>query len=153
MGWILFGEANHSNTQLMSKYAPDLAKHKFYVWLNNYHWLPTVILGAILGLVGGLPLVDWAICLRIVVGLHATWLVNSATHLWGYRRFRTKEGSTNLWWVALLTYGEGWHNNHHADPRAAIYARRWWELDPTWALIRMLEVLGLARDVHRPRRA
>ena len=83
MGWILWGEANHSNTKMMCQYAPDLAKHRFYVWLNNYHWVPLAVLGAGLLALGGLPMFLWGICLRIVFGLHATWLVNSATHMWG----------------------------------------------------------------------
>ena len=116
IGWILFGETNHNNTKLMSRYAPDLAKHKFYVWLNNYHWVPNVVLAVILLAIGGLPLFFWAGCLRLIFGLHATWLVNSATHMWGGRRFATRDDSRNNWWVALITFGEGWHNNHHAHP-------------------------------------
>ena len=61
-------------------------------------------------------MVLWGIFLRTVVGLHGTWLVNSATHMWGTRRFQTRDDSRNSWWVALLTFGEGWHNNHHAHP-------------------------------------
>src|SRR5205823_1568342 len=115
-GWILFGEGNHNNTALMSKYAPDLAKHRFYRVLNSWHWVPIVVLAAILLAIGGLPLVFWGVCLRVVVGLHFTWLINSATHMWGKRRFATRDDSRNVWWVALLTFGEGWHNNHHAHP-------------------------------------
>jgi fatty-acid desaturase len=87
VGWLMFGESNHNNTAAMAKYAPDLAKHRFYVWLNNYHWVPMVLLTVALGFIGGLPLILWGVCLRVVVGLHATWLVNSATHMWGRRRF------------------------------------------------------------------
>ena len=86
IGWILLGEANHNNTKQMSKYAPDLAKHTFYIWLNNYHWVPMLVLGRFL-LRGSRRIsqlhVLWGIFLRVVVGLHATWLVNSATHMWG----------------------------------------------------------------------
>src|SRR5437588_9698424 len=71
VGWILLGEVNHNNTRLMSKYAPDLAKHRFYVWLNNYHWVPILALGAVLFAIGGLPMLRWGVCLRVVVGLHA----------------------------------------------------------------------------------
>jgi fatty-acid desaturase len=76
VGWLLFGEANHSNTKAMGKYAPDLARQPFYVWLNNYHWFPLVVMGAILYAVGGLPLFLWGIFVRVVFGLHATRLVN-----------------------------------------------------------------------------
>jgi stearoyl-CoA desaturase (delta-9 desaturase) len=89
---------------------------------------------------------------RTTLLLHATWLVNSATHLWGYRSYATRDRSTNLWWVALLTLGEGWHNNHHAFPRSACHGLRWWELDVTYGLIRLLALLGLVKHVHVPGR-
>lgn len=148
VGWILFGEANHNNTRMMSKYAPDLAKHRFYVWLNNYHWVPMVVLGLSLLAIGGLPLMLWAICLRVVLGLHATWLVNSATHMWGARRFATRDDSRNNWWVALITFGEGWHNNHHAHPTSARHGLAWYEFDPSWLQIKILKFFGLARSVR-----
>jgi fatty-acid desaturase len=147
MGWILIGESKHNSTRLMAKYAPDLAKDRFYVWLNNYHWLPMVVLAAALFLMGGLPMLLWGVCLRVVVGLHATWMVNSVTHMWGSRRFSTGDDSRNNWWVALLTFGEGWHNNHHAHPTSARHGLAWYEFDPSWIQIRMLESLGIARAV------
>jgi stearoyl-CoA desaturase (delta-9 desaturase) len=148
MGWILFGESKHSDTVAMAKYAPDLAKQRFYVWLNNYHWVPMVILGGILFAFGGLPMILWGVCLRVVVGLHSTWLVNSATHMWGSRRFDTKDDSRNSWWVALLTFGEGWHNNHHAHPTSARHGLAWYEFDPSWIQIRILKALGIARHLR-----
>jgi len=148
MGWILFGETNHNNTRLMSKYAPDLAKHRFYVWLNNYHWLPIVALAAVLFGIGGVPLVLWGVCLRVVVGLHATWLVNSATHMWGKQRFATGDDSRNNWWVALITFGEGWHNNHHAHPTSARHGLAWYELDHSWILIKILKRLGVVKSMY-----
>jgi len=147
MGWILFGEANHNNTRMMSKYAPDLARDPFYVWLNNYHWVPMVFLGAILYAFGGLPLFLWGICLRVTLGLHATWLVNSATHMWGYRNFETRDDSRNSWWVALMTFGEGWHNNHHAHPTSARHGLAWYEIDFSWMQISILKALGIATAV------
>jgi fatty-acid desaturase len=146
-GWIVFGEANHNNTRMMAKYTPDLAKHRFYIWLNNYHWIPMVALGMLLLAVGGFPMLLWGVCLRVVAGLHATWLVNSATHLWGRRRFTTRDDSRNNWWVALLTFGEGWHNNHHAHPTSARHGLAWYELDHSWILINVLKYFGIARDV------
>jgi fatty-acid desaturase len=147
MLWIVFGEGNHNNTALMSRYAPDLGRDKFYVWLNTWHWVPLTVLGLILAAIGGLPMVLWAIFLRVVVGLHFTWLVNSATHMWGKRRFITRDDSRNNWWVALLTFGEGWHNNHHAHPTSARHGLAWYELDVTWLHIRLLQKLGLAKSV------
>lgn len=148
VGWLLFGETNHNNTRAMGKYAPDLAKHRFYVWLNNYHWVAVVALGAVLFAIGGLPMLLWGVCLRVVVGLHATWLVNSATHMWGARRFATRDDSRNNWWVALLTFGEGWHNNHHAHPTSARHGLAWYEFDVSWIQIKLLRLFGVAKGVH-----
>jgi stearoyl-CoA desaturase (delta-9 desaturase) len=146
-GWILLGETKHNNTRLMSKYAPDLAKDRFYVWLNNYHWVPIVVLGVLLLALGGLPMILWGVCFRVVFGLHATWLVNSATHMWGSRRFSTRDDSRNNWWVALLTFGEGWHNNHHAHPTSARHGLAWYELDHSWILISVLKFFGIAKSI------
>jgi fatty-acid desaturase len=147
VGWILFGETNHNNTRMMSRYAPDLAKYRFYIWLNNYHWVPIVTLTVILFALGGLPMVLWGNCLRIVAGLHATWLVNSATHMWGARRFATRDDSRNNWWVALISFGEGWHNNHHAHPTSARHGMAWYEFDPSWLLIKVLKLFGVAKSI------
>jgi fatty-acid desaturase len=147
VGWLLFGDAQHNNTLLMSKYAPDLGKNRFYVWLNDYHWVPIVLLAGLLFAIGGLPMLLWGICVRAVVGLHATWLVNSVTHMWGSRRFATRDDSRNNWWVALITSGEGWHNNHHAHPTSARHGLAWYEFDLSWLQIRLLKLLGLAKCV------
>src|SRR5690242_13082259 len=95
MGWILMGETLHENTASLSRYVPDLAKDKFHVWISKWHWVPTVALGLAILAIGGWKYVLWGIFMRIVLGLHSTWLVNSATHLWGSRRFATKDDSTN----------------------------------------------------------
>ena len=148
VGWLLVGENKHSNTPLMSKYAPDLVKDPFYVWLNDYHWVPIVVLGLFLLAIGGIPYVLWGICVRVVVGLHCTWLVNSVTHMWGSRRFATRDDSRNNWWVALITSGEGWHNNHHAHPTSARHGLAWYEFDLSWIQIKILKYFGLARSVQ-----
>ena len=148
VGWILWGETNHNNTRVMSKYAPDLAKHKFYVWLTNYHWVPNVALGIVVLVFGGIDLFLWAMCFRIVFGLHATWAVNSATHMFGSRRFHIRDDSRNTWWIALISFGEGWHNNHHAHPTSARHGLAWYELDQSWLLIKALQFFGLAKNVR-----
>ena len=150
MLWTVFGEPLHANTALMGKYAPDLMKDPFYRVLNTWHWVPLVVLGLVLLGVGGLPWLLWGVFLRVTLGLHATWLVNSATHLWGSRRFSTADDSKNSWWVALLTFGEGWHNNHHAHPTSARHGLGSYELDLTWLQIRLFEKIGLASDVRLP---
>ena len=92
-------------------------------------------------------MVLWGIFLRVVVGLHATWLVNSATHMWGSRRFATRDDSRNSWWVALLTFGEGWHNNHHAHPVSARHGLAWYEFDISWITLKALTAIGVVRDL------
>ena len=147
MGWILFGDTHHNNTELMGKYAPDLGRDQFYRWLNSYHWVPLTTLGLVLLAVGGWSMVLWGIFLRVVVGLHGTWLVNSATHMWGTRRFETRDDSRNSWWVALLTFGEGWHNNHHAHPVSARHGLAWYEFDISWITLKLFNAIGLVSDL------
>jgi stearoyl-CoA desaturase (delta-9 desaturase) len=147
MGWILFGDTHHNNTELMGKYAPDLGRDQFYRWLNSYHWVPLTTLGLVLLAVGGWPMVLWGIFLRVVVGLHGTWLVNSATHMWGSRRFETRDDSRNSWWVALLTFGEGWHNNHHAHPVSARHGLAWYEFDISWITLKLFNAIGIVSDL------
>jgi stearoyl-CoA desaturase (delta-9 desaturase) len=81
---------------------------------------------------------------------HATWTVNSASHVWGYRNFETADASRNLWWVAIITFGEGWHNNHHAQHRSAMHGMKWWEFDLTFEIIRLMKMTGLAWDLVLP---
>jgi fatty-acid desaturase len=148
MLWMIFGDGLHNKTDVLGKYAPDLYREPFYRFLNTWHWVPLTVLGFVLLAVGGWSWVMWGVFLRVTLGLHFTWLVNSATHMWGSRRFGTRDDSRNLWWVALLTFGEGWHNNHHAHPTSARHGLAWYELDITWLQIRLLEKLGIARAVH-----
>ena len=151
MGWILTGEGMHHDESVLARYVPDLARDRAHVALSNWHWTSNVVVGLALLAYGGIPYVLWGIFFRTTAGLHATWLVNSATHKWGRRRFPTKDDSTNNWWVALLTFGEGWHNNHHAHPTSARHGLAWYELDPNWIGIRTLQSLGLAWDVRQAR--
>lgn len=131
-------------------YAPDLLKDKFFCWMETYFWLPTVIVGLALLYFGGIPAVLWGVCFRLVFLYHATWFVNSAAHKWGYRPFKS-EIATNNWWVALLAFGEGWHNNHHAFPTSARHGLRGWEFDVSWISIWVMSKLGLASKIRLPR--
>jgi stearoyl-CoA desaturase (delta-9 desaturase) len=151
MGWILSGRSLHQSTQLLAPYVPDLRRDKFYLWLSKYHWLTQVVVGVAVLYFGGWNMALWAVFFRTVVGLHATWLVNSATHLWGSQRWATGDDSTNNFWIALLTWGEGWHNNHHAHPSSARHGLRWWEIDTNWYVISALRMMGLAHDIKLPR--
>ena len=149
MGWILTGTGQQYPQEVLQRYAPDLMRDKVHVWLNRFYYVPLVALGMVLLAVGGWSLLMWGIFLRITVGLHATWLVNSATHMWGSKRFETTDDSRNNWWVALLSFGEGWHNNHHAHPVASRHGIAWYEIDMNWWGIRTLEMLGLATDIKK----
>ncbi|HMH99522.1 MAG TPA: acyl-CoA desaturase, partial [Bradyrhizobium sp.] len=98
----------------------------------------------------GLGIMMFGVFVRTVLVWHITWAVNSVTHLWGYRNYETDEDSRNNIVVGLIANGEGWHNNHHADPRSARHGHRWWEIDNTYLTIRFLAWLGLASDVVVP---
>jgi stearoyl-CoA desaturase (delta-9 desaturase) len=154
-GWLLVGESLHAQFEALGRYAPDLKKDRFHMWLSKYHWLTLTLSGVLLLSLGwafggwkcGVGMVLWGVFLRVTIGLHTTWLVNSATHLWGGRRFETKDDSRNSWWVALLTGGEGWHNNHHAHPVSARHGLKWYEIDPNFYGIWILSKLGLAKKI------
>lgn len=150
MLWLFFQRPEVFDRKVYSNFAPDLARDRYYQWLDRYFPLLQVPLAIGLYLIGGWSFVIYGVVLRAVTLWHSTWLINSATHLFGPRRFEVADGSRNLWWAALLTYGEGWHNNHHAFPNVAKAGWRWWELDVTWWAIRTLEVFGLAKRVVRP---
>ncbi len=147
MGWILRGTGQKHDRLTFERYAPDLLKDRFHVWMSKWYFVPVILLGVALLVLGGWSVFMWGIFLRTVVGLHSTWFVNSACHLWGKQRFKTGDDSRNNWWVALLTFGEGWHNNHHAHPRAARHGIAWYEVDVNWLGIRTLELLGLAKSI------
>jgi fatty-acid desaturase len=147
IGWMLKGNAQAHDAAVVARYAPDLVKDKFHVWLNRVYWVPLVLLGFALLTLGGWPYLMWGIFFRVTVNLHATWLVNSASHMWGKRRFATRDDSKNNWWVALLTFGEGWHNNHHAYPTSARHGLAWYEIDLNWWGIRVMQFLRLAKAV------
>lgn len=151
MGWILWGTAQNHDAATLERYAPDLVKDPFYRWLNRFFYVPLLVIGVALFVFGGWGVVLWGVFLRVTLALHATWLVNSATHLWGKTRFETNDNSRNTWWVALVTFGEGWHNNHHAHPTSARHGLHWYEIDMNWLGIRALQLLGLAHSIKRVR--
>ncbi len=149
MAWILYAQPQSFSLGYYGRHAADLTRQPFYRWLDRNYLALQLPLAVVLYLVGGWSFVIYGIFVRAVMLWHSTWLVNSATHRWGYSNFASDDGSKNLWWVALLTYGEGWHNNHHAYPRSARTGMKWWEVDPTWWTIALLEKVGLATGVNR----
>lgn len=154
--WLFVQRKEEDKDLLLKKYIPELVdrpimqffEKTFPLWI----WGQGVALLAAGYAYGGWPMaasfVVWGMCIRMTAAYHSTWFVNSATHLWGYRNYDTRDESRNLWWVAMLAYGEGWHNNHHAHPSVAPAGHRWWEVDMTWWVIRSLELTGMAYDVR-----
>ncbi|HMC11593.1 MAG TPA: fatty acid desaturase [Pirellulaceae bacterium] len=170
MGWVLVHNREHDRFKFYEQYARDVLRDPFYMGLErNLMWFWVYAAHAALyfaagfatgwlwsgqwvaGLQLGASWLVWGVFFRTVFVWHATWAVNSLTHVMGYRNYETKDDSRNHWLVAIVAYGEGWHNNHHADQRAAAHGHKWWEYDMTYAVIRLLEALGLAKDVVRPR--
>lgn len=150
MMWLFFQRASVFDYKQYHRFAPDLARNGYYRWLDRNSLILQVPLAVVLYALGGWSFIIYGIFLRSVLLWHSTWLINSATHLVGARQFNAPDGSRNLWWAALLTYGEGWHNNHHAFPNAAQAGLRWWQVDVTWWLIQGLSRCGLAdRIIHR----
>ncbi|MGD0096002.1 MAG: fatty acid desaturase [Terracidiphilus sp.] len=154
-GWLIWGKALHAQTEILNRYVPDLGRDRFHVWLSKYHWIPLVASGGLLfglgwiwgGWANAVGMLLWGAFLRVTLGLHSTWLVNSATHLWGSRRFKTRDDSRNNFLVALVSGGEGWHNNHHANPVSARHGLAWYEFDPNYYGIWLLSKIGLARKI------
>lgn len=155
MVWLAKGTTREKTAELHKHWAPDLLRDPVLRFLDTtflvWHLISAVTLWTV-GYVFWDTYTAWSFLiygmfLRLVVVLHSTWFVNSATHMWGYRNYETSDESRNSWWVALLTFGEGWHNNHHAYPRMAKHGHKWWEVDVTYMAIRTLQMCGLAWNI------
>ena len=131
----------------IERFTKDINQDPVYLFFNKYFLPVQIALGVLLYALGGWSFVVWGIFVRLVAVYHCTWFVNSATHKFGYKTFDAGDNSTNCWWVALLTYGEGWHNNHHAFQFSARHGLQWWEIDITWMTIRLLKALNLASSI------
>lgn len=131
----------------LKRFTKDIQDDPFYSFCHQHYIGLQLVLAVLLYALGGMPFVVWGIFVRLFVGFHSTCFVNSACHKFGYRSHEVDDTSTNCWWVALLTFGEGWHNNHHAVQSSARFGWRWWEIDVVWLIIRFLEGLGLVTDV------
>ena len=150
--WIVWTISGPVRTRHIQRWAPDVLNDRGLALMNIWFIPLNVLFGVSLFYagywLGGLPMaisfLVWCMFTRLAFVMHSTWFVNSASHIWGYRNYATKDNSRNLWWVALLTYGEGWHNNHHAYPSMAKHGHRWWEIDTTFWVIRLMRRLGLA---------
>jgi stearoyl-CoA desaturase (delta-9 desaturase) len=174
MDWLIRTNTQLERMQLYEHYAKDLLRRRFYmnlerrvawVWINFAQWLLYYSVGFVIGWATGGTWLDgvqfglsvwlWGVIVRTVLVWHITWSVNSVTHLWGYRNYETGENSRNNWFVGLVSNGEGWHNNHHAQPRCAAHGHKWWEFDVTWITIWLLGKVGLAWNIVqvRPQKA
>ena len=169
IGWLIVKNPELNRLSIYDRYAKDILRDPFYVALERNFSLLLINLAqlplffgagfAASWLLGhsasdasqfGLSIMLFGVFVRTVLVWHITWAVNSVTHLWGYRNYETDEDSRNNFLVGFISNGEGWHNNHHADPRSARHGHKWWEFDTTWLTIRLLEKLGLATDVVGP---
>ncbi|MCP4941661.1 MAG: acyl-CoA desaturase [Planctomycetaceae bacterium] len=170
-GWVICRHQELDTTRHYERYVRDLLRDPFYLQLERRQgWFfvfvaHAIVLSAIGAGVGYLvsggvaseagryaaSWAVWGVAVRTVFVLHGTWSVNSLAHLFGYRNYETRDESTNNWLVALFSHGEGWHNNHHAEPRSAAHGHRWWEYDMSWWIIRSWEMVGLAKNVVRPK--
>jgi fatty-acid desaturase len=136
------------------KYAPDLARDPGHRFIQKTHELYPLLLAAALFAAGGLPFLVWGFFVALTLIYHGTWMVNSLGHLWGYQNYPTGDDSRNNLLLALLAFGDGWHNNHHAYQGVAHHGHRFWEVDITYGMIRLMALLGLATEVRTmPRRA
>lgn len=171
MGWLMYLNRETYSVACLEKFAKDLLRDRFYLRLEANPYLqfafilgqipvyfllafvPAWLMGASLSAAVqlGSSLVVWGVIVRVVCVWHITWSVNSLSHMFGYRNYETGEDSRNNWFVALLSVGEGWHNNHHQDQAAATVQHRWWEIDLSYYEIKLLAWLGLATDIIPPR--
>ena len=166
VGWLVFENRDHLSLANLDRYAHDVLRDRYYLWLERgvnailiyiLHATVFFLIGLSIGWVSfgnfleglqfGLSVVVWGVLVRTVVVWHGTWAINSITHISGYRNYETREHSRNNWIVALLSHGEGWHNNHHAKPRCANNGHKWWEFDLTYWVICLLQTVGLAQQV------
>ena len=172
MGWLFIDNRELSTASAYDRYAKDIIRDRYYFWLQrglNWVWvyaahaIAILLLGLVAGIVAtgtvsgtiqvAAKIFMWGVVMRTIFTWHVTWGINSVAHIWGYRNYETREDSQNNWLFALLTNGEGWHNNHHADPRSAQHGHKWWEVDVTYISLKLFEKLGLVKNIVGPNEA
>ena len=169
IGWLFLENTDLCRGVAYDRYARDIVRDKFYRWIERAvvwitlgqslvyfaaGFLIELLLGGTLGEAAqfGASIWLWGVVIRTILVWHITWCGNSFPHLFGYRNYETDDNSRNNMLVAIITNGEGWHNNHHADPNSASNQHYWWEFDLTYLFLRLLVLLGLAWDVQLPKR-
>jgi stearoyl-CoA desaturase (Delta-9 desaturase) len=145
IGWVISGQFNRAPVMKDFEKFPELRLLDTFLT-----WIPGLLVGVLCYLIDGWSGVVWGFVVPTVLLYHATFLVNSACHLFGTRRYETTDQSRNCWWAAILTMGEGWHNNHHHYQSCARQGFKWWEIDMSYYIIRMLGFVGLVWDIREP---
>jgi stearoyl-CoA desaturase (Delta-9 desaturase) len=149
VGWILSNDTDETDFKKIG----DFARYPELRLLNKYHLVPGVLLGVVLFFVGSWPALVWGLFVSTTLLWHGTFSINSLAHWWGRRRYKTTDASKNSLALALVTMGEGWHNNHHYYPRSTAQGFFWWEIDPTYYVLWTLSKLRLVWDLHTPPKA
>jgi stearoyl-CoA desaturase (delta-9 desaturase) len=144
VGWVLSNDYDEYDERSVSEFL----KYPEIRWLDKYHWVPTIAFGAFLWLTFGWAVFLWGYVVSTVLLYHCTFSINSLAHLFGTRRFDTPDESKNNWLLAIVTMGEGWHNNHHFSPGSCRQGERWWEIDITYMGLKALSWLGIARELR-----
>ena len=144
VGWVVSNDYDEYDSRRIH----DFGKFPELRWLNRWHWVPTVLLGAAIFVLGGLGAFVWGYVVSTVLLFHCTFSINSLAHIWGWRRFETPDQSRNNFFLALVTMGEGWHNNHHRFMHSCRQGLRWWEVDCTYYALKALSWLGITHDLR-----
>ncbi len=151
LGWMLVHPPRKMDPMLRERLTPRLSADPVHRFLDKNFLLLVILFSIVLYCLGGLSWLVYGVFVRLTLVYHATWLINSAGHMFGYRSHDTDDLSTNCWWAALLTFGEGWHNNHHRFPYSARQGLKWWELDMTWLVLLALKRGGLVWELKTPK--
>jgi stearoyl-CoA desaturase (delta-9 desaturase) len=144
LGWILSDEYDDYDPKRIS----DFSRYPELRWLNRWHVLPTIVYAVAIFMIGGFDAFVWGYLVATVILFHGTFLINSLSHIWGTRRFATPDESRNNFLLALVTLGEGWHNNHHHFMSSVRQGIRWWEIDVTFYVLKALSYLRITRDLR-----
>ena len=126
----------------------DFAKFPELCWLDKNHWVPGALFALAMFLSFDAGIFLWGYVLSTVLLYHCTFAINSFAHIFGTQRFETSDHSRNNWWLAILTLGEGWHNNHHYSISSCRQGYRWWEIDITYYVLKLLSIAGIARELR-----
>jgi stearoyl-CoA desaturase (Delta-9 desaturase) len=147
IGWFLH-DSKHDRLPPTNPVVRDFGTIPEIAWLDRYHFVPPLAWALTLFAAGGVPFVIWGFCVPTVTLAHATFAINTINHMFGSRRFQTRDLSRNNLITAFFAAGEGWHNNHHRYQRAARNGFYWWEFDPTWYVIRAMAAVGLVWGIQ-----